>query len=138
MTDFGARYKAGPFTGKFEYITGSDIKGTAGRDESVWFLHGGYKLNKTTELVARYYSAKADAYSANATSDKLTNLYLGATFWLGSSKTNGRLQLNYVIAGGDTGARNGATGGTTVSAYNSSVTKGYTDDAIIVQYQVSF
>ncbi len=137
VNDFAARYKTGPFVAKFEYIAGTDIKGTAGRDESVWFLHGGYKLNKTTELVARYYSAKADAYSGNATSDKLTNLYLGATFWMGSSKTNGRLQVNYVIAGGDTGARSGATSATT-SAYNSATTKGYTDDAIIVQYQVSF
>jgi len=59
----------------------------------------------------------------------MTNTYLGVNFYLGSNKTNGRLQLNYVISGGD---NLGST-----NAYDGKA-KGYTDDAFLAQYQVSF
>jgi hypothetical protein len=54
---------------------------------------------------------------------------LGANFFLGSNKTNGRIQVNYVISGGDD------AGSTTPFA---GTAKGYTDDALLAQYQVSF
>ncbi len=129
VTDFAAKWKGGPAVVKFEYIAGSDTKGDAGADETVWFLHGGFKVAKSTELVARYYLADCDICSATSGSADLSNLYLGVNFFLGSSKTNGRLQLNYVLADGDTIGTTNAFGGTS---------KGYTDDAILVQYQMSF
>lgn len=124
VTDVAASWKSGPATVKFEYIDGSGVNNASGRDESVWFLHGGYMLNKSTELVARHYSAERDDNNRD-----LTNTYIGATFWLGSSKTNGRLQLNYVSVGGDDAS--------SANPYNGAGSK-YTDDAILAQYQASF
>ncbi len=128
VTDFGLAYKRGPMTGKFEYIVGKGVNNVATAKEKVWFAHFGYQFSKTFEGVIRYYSAKDDGNSR-----KLSNTFIGANLFLGSNKTNGRLQLNYVIAGGDTSAG----GDTTAGTYNGKA-KGYTDDAILVQYQVGF
>jgi len=124
VTDFALAYKRGPMTGKFEYIVGKGAKDNAAAKEKVWFAHFGYQFSKTFEGIARYYSAKDDASNL-----KLSNLYLGANLFLGSNKTNGRLQLNYVIVGGDDINASTTYGG---------VAKGYTDDALLFQYQVSF
>lgn len=121
VTDFAVRMKTGSMTAKLEYITGSNVKGVDGADESVWYLHYGQKLSDKVELVARYYSASDDASNTD-----MTNTYLGANFFLGSNATNGRVQVNYVLTGGDD---NGVYGG---------VAKGYQDSAILTQYQVSF
>ncbi len=120
VTDFGMAYHRGPTTGKFEYIAGKGIGGVASAKEKVWYLHYGYQFNRKIEGVVRYYNAKNDA-----TGKKLTNTYIGANLFLGSNRTNGRLQLDYVLAGGDKTAYTGTT-------------KGYTDNAILLQYQVSF
>ncbi|NOZ37100.1 MAG: hypothetical protein GXP11_03335 [Gammaproteobacteria bacterium] len=123
-TDFAMAYKRGPMTGKFEYIVGKGAKNQASAKETVWLLHYGYRFNKKFEGVVRYYDAKDDA-----TNLKLTNMYIGANIFLGSNKTNGRLQLNYVLVGGDKMGSANVYSGTA---------KGYTDSAILVQYQVSF
>ena len=123
VNDFAVRYKGGPLTVKAEYIKGTDVRNTAGRDETVWYLHGGYQINKTIELVARHYAAKREDSDR-----KLTNTYLGVNLFLGSNKTNGRLQLNYVMTGGDDAGSS--------TPYNG--LGGYTDSAILAQYQVSF
>jgi len=127
VTDFAVKYKGGPIVVKGEYISGSNVAGTSGRDENVLLAHIGYSLNKTVELVARYYGAEADAYGSTA-SGKLSNLYLGVNLFLGSTKTDGRLQINYVSVGGDD--INSAT------PY-SGKSKGYTDDSLLAQYQMS-
>ncbi len=122
-TDFAMAYHRGPMTGKFEYVVGKGAKSVAAAKQQVMLLHLGYQFSKKFEGVVRYYAAKDDSNSR-----KLTNTYIGANVFLGSNKTNGRLQLNYVLAGGD---KTGTT------AYNGTAT-GYTDNAILVQYQVSF
>lgn len=124
VTDFGMAYKRGPTSVQFEYINGKGALNNAAAKETVWFLHYGYRFNRKFEGVVRYYSAKD---SENGL--KLTNTYIGANLFLGSNRTNGRLQLNYVLAGGD------KTG--SPSTY-SGVAKGYLDSAILVQYQISF
>ncbi len=123
VTDFAAAYKGGPLTVKAEYIKGTDIRNTAGRDETVWYLHGGYAVNKTVELVVRHYNGKRED-----TDRTLTNTYLGVNLFLGSTKTNGRVQLNYVMTGGDDAGSS--------TPYNG--LGGYTDNAILAQYQMSF
>ncbi len=125
-TDFAFRFESGASTAKFEWIDGTSVKGVAGRDESVWFAHYGHMVGKSTELVARYYSAESDL--AGASTDR-TNTYLGANFFLGSSKTNGRLQVNYVMVGGDD---------INSSTPYSGVAEGYSDNALLTQYQMSF
>jgi len=126
VIDLGFRMKMAAMTIKFEYIDGTSVKGVDGNDETVWYGHFAYNLNKTTELLVRHYQSDADI---GASSTTLTNTYLGANFFLGSNKTNGRIQLNYVISGGDDAGSATPFAGTA---------KGYTDDAFLAQYQVSF
>ena len=141
VLDFGLKFKSGPSTVKVEYIAGSNVKGDKDVDETVWYLHYGHMLGKTTELVARHYQADIDI--ANTGSATLTNTYLGANFFLGSSKTNGRVQVYYVIAGGDnavtgTGSKYWTAEAAGASAAISSGKSAYYDDVILAQYQVSF
>ena len=126
VIDLGFKMKMAAMTIKFEYIDGTSVKGIDGNDETVWFGHFAYNVNKTTELLVRHYQADADI---GTSSTSLTNTYLGANFFLGSNKTNGRVQLNYVIAGGDDAGSATPFAGTA---------KGYIDDAFLAQYQVSF
>ncbi|MFV1985088.1 MAG: porin [Thiohalomonadales bacterium] len=127
VNDLAFNFKTNTFTVKAEYIEGKDVLGISDRDEEVYFVHLGYTISKTYEVLGRYYKASADAYGTTVKSD-LSNLYLGINLFLGSTKTNGRLQLNYVIADGDTiGTSNEFSG----------VSTGYMDDAILLQYQVS-
>ncbi len=125
--DLAMRVHMGANTVKAEYINGSNVKGVTNNDEKVWYVHYGFMLNRHLELVGRYYKAdQSGSRSAN-----LTNLFLGANVFLGNSKTNGRVQINYVIASGDDASNSSAT------QYNG-VAKGYMDNAVLAQYQVSF
>ena len=132
VIDLGFRMKMAAMTIKAEYIAGSNVGGTKDADETVWYGHFGYNLGKTTELVVRHYQADQDV--AGGGSFSMTNTYLGANFFLGSNRTNGRIQLNYVISGGDNdilGTGDSYTG-------KAGVKNGYYDDTILAQYQVSF
>ncbi|VAW66152.1 hypothetical protein MNBD_GAMMA10-3031 [hydrothermal vent metagenome] len=131
VVDFGLKFKSGPSTAKFEYIDGTSVGGVKGTDETVWFAHYGHMIGKTAEVMIRYY--QGDASVAGLADTDQNNTYLGVNFYTGSNKTNGRIQLNYVIAGGDT--QNG-TSNPTGTAYTG--LGGFTDDAILTQYQVSF
>ncbi len=141
VLDFAMAYKRGPITGKFEYVDGKNIKHTTNLKEKVWYLHLGYQFSKMFEGVVRHYEAKSTPASGSST--KLGNTYIGANIFLGSNKTNGRLQLNYVVVSGDdyysanqyTGV---AVGSSTANGGASGGTGKYLDDAILVQYQVSF
>ncbi len=135
VIDLGFRMKMAAMTIKFEYIDGSNVKSVKDNNETVWYAHFGYNLNKTTELVVRHYQADQDrglVTGTQASSSSMTNTYLGANFFLGSNRTNGRVQVNYVIAGGDT------DNGTNPNTKYTGVAGGYQDDVILAQYQVSF
>ncbi len=127
--DVAFRMKMAAMTIKAEYIDGSNVKGVKDSNEKVWYAHFGYSLGKTTELLVRHYQADSSKVGKSGTS--LTNTYLGANFFLGSNKTNGRIQVNYVLTGGDNYTKTGTN-------YNGKAAKGYTDDVILAQYQVSF
>jgi len=128
VVDFGFKFKSGPSTAKFEYIDGTSVKGVKGADENVWFAHYGHMLGKKAELTFRYYLG-TQSLAAGGPDLDLSNTYLGVNFYTGSNKTNGRIQLNYVISGGDD-----ANATTTYSG----IGKSYTEDAFLAQYQVSF
>ncbi len=119
--DIAGVYKGGPITVKGEYISGSNVQGTDGWDSKVWYLHGGYMFNDMLEGVLRYYSGTSDMSSGKT---DLQNTYIGLNVFAGSTKYNGRLQLNYVVAGGDKKTWTGLSG--------------YTDNIFLVQYQVAF
>ncbi len=132
VIDLGFRMKMAAMTIKFEYIDGTSVRGVKDNDETVWYAHFGYNLGKTTELIVRHYQADQDraiTTGLQESSASLSNTYLGANFYLGSNKTNGRIQVNYVITGGDDAGTDNAYDGTA---------KGYTDNALLAQYQVSF
>ena len=126
VNDVAFAFRGGKLTVKGEYISGNNVKGVDGDKETVWFAHGGFAFNKTVEAVLRYYNGSA---TVGGTKTSLTNTYIGVNLFLGSTKTDGRLQLNYVVAGGDKAGSSTTYGG---------VSKGYMDNAILAQYQVSF
>ena len=128
VLDFAMAYKRGPITGKFEYVAGDNVGNAANAKEKVWYLHLGYQFSKMFEGVVRHYEAKNTPASGSST--KLGNTYIGANIFLGSNKTNGRLQLNYVVVSGDDFY--------SANPYGGVASSGYSDDAILVQYQVSF
>jgi len=118
-------YKMDAMTFKAEYVAGSNVLGAKDEDESVWYLHGGYAFNDTFEGVVRYYSATQSRAIGNDST--LGNAYIGANIYL-AEKNNARIQLNYVLASGDTDGSDVYTG----------VATGYTDDIFLAQFQVGF
>jgi len=131
VTDFAVRWKGGPWMAKFEYIDGSNLMGVKNLDSTVWYVHGTYKLSPKIDLVVRRYDGEVDDGTPGGKID-LTNTYVGATFYLGSTRTNGRLQVNFVSTGGDDGATGLWKTGLGADSF------GYLDDAILIQYQASF
>lgn len=129
--DIGARYKVNNLTLKGEYIAGNDVKGVNGQDETVWYLHAGYRFLPMVEGVVRHYQAK---YEKGSVSSDLGNTYLGLNiFFNPASIYQARLQLDYVIASGDDG-----WGANSYVKQSGVVTKGYADNVILVQFQVGF
>jgi len=105
---------------KGEYIDGSDVKGEKDRDQQVWYLHAGYRFAPMFEPVVRYYYGNEDLHDTD-----LTNLFLGLNVYLLPQKKNAaRVQVNYVVAGGD--------------GWDWKGVGGYKDDAFLAQFQVSF
>jgi hypothetical protein len=119
-TDAGFRYNGSNWNAKIEWIEGRGVRGDAGREETVYYLHGGYTVTPVMELVARHYSGRSDLAG---TTTRLANTFLGVSARLfASARSNGRLQVNYVFAGADTGQYSGVSG--------------YRDDSLLVQFQV--
>lgn len=120
VSDLAFRFVGERWSAKFEWIEGRDIRGIGDWDERVFFVHGGYRLNPRLELVARYYDGK-NTLAGSSTS--LTNTYLALTSHLvDTGDFLVRLQVNYVLAGGDGAAYSGL--------------RGFRDDAILMQLQV--
>lgn len=118
--DAAIGYSGDRWTAKAEWIDGRNVRGDATRDEDVYYVHGGYALNETFEVVARRYEGTSRI--GGSTTD-LSNTYLGFSWQpLVAERVNGRVQVNYVIAGGDEGAYTGV--------------RGYRDDALLVQFQL--
>jgi len=129
--DIGASYKWNDLTLKGEYIAGSDVKGVNGQDETVWYLHAGYRFTPMLEGVVRHYQAR---YEKGAVTADLGNTYLGLNLFLNQSSIyQARVQLNYVIASGDDG-----WGANSYVKQSGVVTKGYADNVILLQFQVGF
>ncbi|VAX30787.1 hypothetical protein MNBD_NITROSPIRAE02-299 [hydrothermal vent metagenome] len=118
-----ASYKIQGATLKAEYIDAKNVKGVDGQDQTVWYLHAGYEVTPMYEAVVRYYQGDSDDSTGISTS--LSNTFIGLNVYLNPAKKyNSRIQLNYVLASGDTDTWAGLGG--------------YTDDAILAQYQVAF
>ncbi|HEB76726.1 MAG TPA: porin [Nitrospirae bacterium] len=120
VLDVAASYKIEGATLKAEYIDGKNVLGVDGKDQTVWYLHAGYQFTPMYEAVVRYYQGNDDL-----TDTSLGNTFLGLNIFLNPAKKyNSRIQLNYVLASGDTDTWGGIGG--------------YTDDAFLAQYQFAF
>jgi len=118
--DAAIAYYLKQLTLKGEYIDGSDVKGTTDRDQQVWYLHAGYQVTPMFEPVIRYYYGNEDLHDTD-----LSNLFLGLNINLLPQKRHAaRIQVDYVVAGGD--------------GWDWKGVGGYKDDAFLAQFQVSF
>ncbi len=135
--DAGINSYLGPLNLKLEYIYGQNILGVEDADQSTIVGTAAYMLNSHLELVAKHYQAAADPASGD--DSDLGNTYLGLCYYITHMNLSGdeltrkvrrqlqchRLQANVVLASGDDGED--WTG-----------KWGYTDDAILVQWQYKF
>lgn len=136
------RYRSGPMTFKFEYIDGSDLMGNAGLDQTVWYIHAGWRVNKRNEIVLRHYQGERDGIPSawtvsGASSADLRNTYIGWNIFLGPKDHNARIQLNYVFVGGDE-ATWFQSWRTAPAAGRGGSARGYTADGFLAQFQTSF
>ena len=108
VSDFATSFRDQGWTFKAEWAEGQDIRGVAGWDERVYYLHGAYRLRPSLELLIRHYDGESRLSSA---STELTNTYLGFTTHLfPDNRFTTRLQINYVLAGGDEQGYTGLSG----------------------------
>lgn len=92
----GAAYRAGPWTFKGDYTLGMNVLGVKDTDQSVWWLHAGYKFAEKHEAVIRHYQIGSEV--AGQEDLTLGNTYLGYNYILNA---NALIRVNYVVAGGD-------------------------------------
>ena len=133
--NFGIDSHLGEGNVKFEMFRAENIKGVSGWDENTYAVTGTYYVDPQVELALKHIQGDAEK---GGVSTNLGNTYIGVNYYVSpfdakmnrSSKRKRnahRIQLNYVVASGDTdGAKvwNGL--------------KGYKDDAWLVQYQYKF
>ena len=133
--NFGIDSHFGEGNVKFEMFRAENIKGVSGWDENTYAVTGTYYVDPQVELALKHIQGDAEK---GGVSTNLGNTYIGVNYYVSpydakmnrSSKRKRnahRIQLNYVVASGDTdGAKvwNGL--------------KGYKDDAWLVQYQYKY
>ncbi len=110
------------WTLRSEVIRGENLLGIADTRERAGYLHVGYALQPTLELVARHYKTE---HTANAVDTELDNTYVGVTLRRKPGSQHNRLQFNYVFAGGDEAGYRG-------------LNREYVDDALLMQWQLQF
>lgn len=104
----GLAYALRDWTVAFEQLDGSNVLGVSGRDERVTYIHLGRRISPRLDLVARYYDGESEV---NRDRTRLRNTYVGGSMRLFEGRrSEGRLQLNYLFAGGDETAYTGVGG----------------------------
>jgi len=133
--NFGIDSHFGASNVKFEMYRAENLKGVAGWDENTYAITGTHYVTDTLELAVKHIQGEA---SKGDVDTKLGNTYVGFNYYIApfdnkmsrgaKRKRNAhRIQLNYVLASGDTEGANKWNG-----------LKGYTDDAWLAQYQYKF
>ena len=124
VVDVGLAWRQGAWTLKGEWIDGDNVLGVDGREQTVAYAHLGWKLCPPLEFVARHYTG-GSSLPGGAEFD-LDNTYLGVNIWPKAlAHASLRLQINYVIASGDT-------------PDNTQFLAGFRDDAILTQLQIAY
>jgi len=125
---------------KAEYYDTKNIQGVKNWNMKTVALTGTYYFTDTLEGAVKYISGSGDK---GTTSAKATNTYLGLNYYINPknnkmdrksrrSRNQHRIQLNYVLAGGDAGDANANT----VFKYAGGAF--YKDNAVLAQYQFKF
>jgi hypothetical protein len=117
---------------KGEYISGDNIRGASGRDQTCLTLTVGYMVHKQIELILKHYAASSTRDDDVELEDTdLGNTYLGVNFYLEPLKFTPRalqshkIVFNYVITSGDDEGEWHGLGG-------------YQDEVYLLQYQYKF
>jgi hypothetical protein len=117
---------------KGEFISGENIRGMTGRDQTCLTFTAGYMVKNNVELIVKHYMADATRDDDPALEDTdLGNTYLGVNFYLEPLKFKPRslqshkIVLNYVLTSGDDGGEWHGLGG-------------YQDEVYMMQYQYKF
>ena len=127
VADVGAWVSSGPYSLKGEYILGQNIRGglstpgVDGQNQQVLFLHAGYQWRPKIELIGRVYLASSEQ---NGVTSTLQNTYMGANFYLGKNQRHKRLQIQYILASGDTDQWSGVGG--------------FLSGSLLLQFQIGF
>jgi len=125
---------------KAEYYDTKNIQGVKNWNMKTIALSGTYYFTDTLEGAVKYISGSGDKGSTSA---KASNTYIGLNYYINPknnkmdrksrrSRNQHRVQLNYVLAGGDAGDANAKT----VFKYAGGAF--YKDNAILAQYQFKF
>lgn len=118
--DAAASYHNGGITLKGEIINGKNIGGVDEDNQQVWYLHLGYRITPMFEPVIRHYQGNSELDDG-----QLSNTFIGVNLFLKPlEKQTARIQLNYVVAGGDGNSWTGLGG--------------YRADAFLAQFQFAF
>jgi len=133
--NFGVDSHFGASNVKFEMFQSENLRGVSGWDESTYALTGTHYVTDTLELALKHIQGTSEK---NNVETELGNTYIGFNYYVSpydnkmnrSSKRKRnahRIQLNYVVASGDTDGENKWNG-----------LKGYKEDAWLAQYQYKF
>ncbi|MFW5910742.1 MAG: porin [Thiohalospira sp.] len=130
VMDIGLKSQPMPnLTLKAEYIDGTNYNNVDGNDRNVWYGHAGYEFTPFVEGVVRHYQSSDDPSDTD-----YSETFVGANFFLNPDVHHeSRIQLNYVLPGGDT-----------EDVANHAGAKAVTDDAgeatgtFLAQFQTSF
>jgi len=125
---------------KAEYYDTKNIQGVKNWNMKTVALTGTYYFTDTLEGAVKYISGSGDK---GTTSAKASNTYIGLNYYIHPknnkmdrksrrSRNQHRIQINYVLAGGDAGKANANT----VFKYAGGAF--YKDNAILAQYQFKF
>ncbi len=130
--NFGIDSHFGEGNVKFEMFRSQNLKGSSNWDEDTYAFTGTYYVTPTVELALKHIQGHSE--KGNVDTD-LGNTYVGFNYYIApfdekmsrgaKRKRNAhRVQVNYLLASGDTDDWNGIGG--------------YRDDAWLVQYQYKF
>jgi len=129
---------------KAEYFDTKNIRGVAGWNIKTMALTGTYYLVDTLEVAVKYIGGIGEKIGFYGTN--VSNTYLGLNYYINPKnnkmdrqskrkRNRHRIQLNYVLAGGDAGNVN-----SNVSAVFEKYASGafYNENTILLQYQFKF
>lgn len=143
VMNFGLDSHFGRGNFKAEYYDTENVRGEADWDIRTLALTGTYYITDTLEAAVKYIGGSADKSGESA---DVSNTYIGLNYYINPknnkmdrnskrARNRHRIQLNYVLAGGDAGDADA-----NIAAEFEKYASGafFTQDAVLMQYQFKF